>query len=159
MPQHYVLLLTSAQYNDWKMTSRDAFAESYMSTSTPALSPPVRCCARCSALLDNSEQVTYPGTETCGTITQGCEVCTLLLRQARYDGRSEDNADINIVRLGAALQEEATGVRLLRLCCDTGPSLTPYLQARNNTDAYIQRSKPRAIIEPHSTWPANCTKT
>jgi hypothetical protein len=121
---------------------------------------PVRCCARCAPLLYNTARVvTYPGTESCTTVTQGCEVCTLLLRQARYERRSEDNADINVGRRGAALREEVTGVRLLRLCCDTGPSLTPYPQAKNNTDAYIQRSEPISVIEPHSTRPANSTKS
>jgi hypothetical protein len=98
---------------------------------------PVQCCARCSGLLDDTTRVTYPGTETCATAAQDCQVCTLLLRQARYNGRSLDDADIDIVRQGAALQEEATGVRHLRLCRDTGPSSSPYLQARNDTNAYI----------------------
>ena len=102
-----------------------------MNTSTRVSPSLVQCCTRCSALLDNgySAQVTYAGTETCATAAQGCLVCTLLLRQARYDGRSEDDADIDIVRRGASLREEATGVRLLRLCRDTGPSSTPHLQA------------------------------
>jgi hypothetical protein len=99
----------------------------------------VQCCARCSALIDNTAKVTYAGTETCATTAQGCRVCTLLLRQARYDGRNGDDADIDIVRQGASLRE-ATGVLLLRLCRDTGPSSTPHLQARNDTDAYIQHS-------------------
>ena len=129
-----------------------------MNTSTRVLPPLVQCCARCSALLDGTAQVTYRGTETCATAAQGCQVCTLLLCQARYDGRSVDDADINIVRQGAALREEATGVRLLRLCCDTGLSST-HQQARNDTHAYIQRSKPGSILELHSIWPANSTKS
>jgi hypothetical protein len=109
-----------------------------MNTSTRLLpSSLVQCCARCSALLDDTAQAGYLQTETCATASPGCRVCTLLLRQVRYDGRSEDNADINIVRQGAALREEASGVRLLRLCRDTGLSLTPFVQARNNTDPYI----------------------
>jgi hypothetical protein len=130
-----------------------------MNTSTRVLPSPVQCCARCSALLDDMARITYLGIKTCATAPQDCQICTLLLFQARYDGRSEDDADINIVRRGAALQEEATGVRLLRLCRDTGPSSNPHLQARNDTDAYIQHSKRRSTLEPHSTWPANSTKS
>jgi hypothetical protein len=107
-----------------------------MNTSTRLLPSLIQCCDCCSALLDDTSQATTL------TAARGCRVCALLLRQVCYDGRSEENADINIVRQGAALREvrkEATGVRLLRLCRDTGPSLTPYVQARNNTDPYIQR--------------------
>jgi len=128
-----------------------------MTNTTRVLPSPIRCCARCNLLLDSTARVTYPGTET--STTQGCKVCLLLLRQARYDGRSEDNADINIVRRGAALREEVTGVRFLRLCRDTGPSLTLYPQSRNNTEVYIQRSERRSAIEVDSTWPANSTKS
>jgi hypothetical protein len=138
------------------IAGRDAFAESYMNTSTRVLPFLVQCCARCSALLDDTAQVTYLGPETYATV-RSCRVCTLLLRQARHGGRSVYNANIDIVRQGAALREERTGVRLLRLCCDTGPSLTPYLQARNNTHAYTQRSKPRSTLKLHSTWSANST--
>jgi hypothetical protein len=130
-----------------------------MNNSARVLPSLVQCCARCSALLDDTAQVTYPETKTCATAAQGCRVCTLLLRQARYDGRSVDDGDIDIVRRGAALREEATDKRLLRLCRDTGPSSTPHLQARNDTYAYIQRSKPRSTLEQHSTWPANSTKS
>ena len=130
-----------------------------MNTSTRLLpSSLVQCCARCSALLDYTAHVTYPGTETCATAAQGCRVCTLLLRQARYYERSEDDADIEIVKRDASLQEKATRIRLLRLCRYTSPSLTPDLQARNYTDAYIQHSKPGSTLQPHSTWPANATK-
>jgi hypothetical protein len=133
-----------------------------MNTSTPVLPSLVQCCARCSALLDDTKRITYPGTKTCATAAQGCRVCILLLRQVPYDGCTVDDADIDIVRRGAYIQKEATGVRLLRLYRgnrDTGPSLTPYLQARNGTDAYIQRSKPVSILEPHSTWPASSTNS
>jgi hypothetical protein len=44
-----------------------------------------------------------------------CQVCTLLLRQARYYRCSEDDANI-------VLQESVTGARLLRLYRDTGQS-------------------------------------
>jgi hypothetical protein len=108
-----------------------------MNTSTRVLPSLVQCCARCSALLDHWEHVTYPGTKTCATAAQGCRVCTLLLRQARYYGRSEDDTDIDITTRDASLQEKATRIRLLRLCRDTSQSLTPYLQARNHTNAYI----------------------
>jgi hypothetical protein len=96
-----------------------------METSTNPLPSLVQCCARCSALLDDAAYVTYPGTGACAPAAQGCQVCTLLLRQVRYDGRSVDDTDICIVRKDAALQEAATGKRLLRLCSDTGPSSTP----------------------------------
>jgi hypothetical protein len=112
-----------------------------MNTSTRVLPSLVQCCARCSLVLDDTAQVTYLGTETCATAAQGCRVCTLLLRQTRNDGRSVGDADIDIVRQGAGLREKATGVCLLRLCCDPGPFSTPHLQARNDTYAYIQRSK------------------
>jgi hypothetical protein len=100
-----------------------------MSTSTrPLPSSLNHCCSRCSALLGDTAQATYLQTETSATAAQGCRVCTLLLRQVRYDGRSKDNTDINIVRQGAALQEEATSVRLLRLYRYIGPSLSPFIQ-------------------------------
>jgi hypothetical protein len=129
-----------------------------MNTSTRVLPSLVQCCARCSALVDNTSSWIYAETEICATAAQGCRVCTLLLRQAGYDGRSGDDTYIDIVRQGASLRDEATGVRLLRLCRDTGQS-TPTLQDRNDTDAYIQHSKPGSSLGPHSPWSANPTKS
>jgi hypothetical protein len=89
--------------------------------------PPIstQCCDRCSILLDDLLQT--PQRINIRVTVQDCQVCTLLLRRAFRDGRSEDDADIDIVRRGAVLQESVTGARLLRLCCDTGPSLSPHL--------------------------------
>jgi hypothetical protein len=95
-----------------------------MNILTRVLPSLVQCCARCSALLDNNVQISYPGTDIRVT-AQGCGVCALLLRQARCDWRSQDDGDIDIVRRGATLQERATHAPLLRLCCDTGLSSTP----------------------------------
>jgi hypothetical protein len=120
IPVCYLSLLISIQYNDWSIPRRDAFAESYMNT-LPRISPPsIQCCDRCSTLLDDLIQT--PQQLDIRATAQDCQVCTLLLRQVCRDGRREDEAVIGIVRRGAVLQESVTGARLLRLCCDTGPS-------------------------------------
>jgi hypothetical protein len=80
----------------------------------------VYCCDRCSALVDDTTQTPHR-VITCPTVL-GCQVCMILLRQARQSAGFQDDEDINVIRRGTALEESATGTRLLRLCCDIGLS-------------------------------------
>jgi hypothetical protein len=98
-----------------------------MNTLSRKLPSSVQCCPRCSALLDNTTRSSYQGTKHSDirATAPDCQVCTLL-RQALRDGHNQDDANVDIVRQGVALRKGATGSRLLRLCCDTGPSLIPY---------------------------------
>jgi hypothetical protein len=115
-------MLISGQYNDWNIPVLDVFAVSYMDTLRRSPPSSVECCARCSALLHNTAQAPHTVNPVCATV-QDCPVC-ILLRQACRDRRSQDYADIDIVRRGAILEDRVTGERLLRLCRDTGPSST-----------------------------------
>jgi hypothetical protein len=78
-----------------------------MNTLSRISPPSIQCCERCSTLLDDLRHT--PQQLDLRATVQDCQICILVRHQTCRDGRSENEAVIDIVRRGAVLQESVTG--------------------------------------------------
>ena len=85
----------------------------------------VRPCACCSVLVDlvTKHQRTRARLSEIRVASRSCALCKLLVQTAErfYENENEnENADLSVVRDGAALRLGLEGPRMLRLCSDVG---------------------------------------
>jgi hypothetical protein len=83
----------------------------------------VHLCACCRTLVDPVTKQRNPQARLSEirVASRSCALCKLLIRTAeRFHKNENENADLSVVRDGAALRLGRDGPRMLRLCSDVG---------------------------------------